>query len=416
MHLAQLLTQASHEREQRAERTINGLRLGGTAAAVLLDGASVLSNGMLTVGLMLTTVAMMAVMGVWLWVVNRLSRGVYRPWLKYLTVGLDHAVAMGVFWVGVEHAQLLRMSPDALRMYMVVWLVLVNLLCAFRHGRLVALYSSTLAAVVITLMAMLVAWNWQNVIYPLLFVALSGTMVVLLSESQERMHVSLVRKQQMMRFLSREVVEQFEAGALEMELGGVKRRVTILLSDIRGFTAFSEDRDPLEVVSLLNEYFTEMTRVVFRHGGVVDKFMGDAVLAVFGSPVAHADDAQRALKTALDMHQALQTLNARWQGRGAPLLHIGVALHTGDVVAGNIGSPERMEYTVIGDTVNVASRLESLNKTHGTWMLLSETTLAALGQTPGVRDVGSTEVRGRHQSVRLYTVDAPDGANAAPVV
>ncbi len=170
-------------------------------------------------------------------------------------------------------------------------------------------------------------------------------------------------------------------------LGGESLRVTVLFTDIRSFTTISESMDPQHLVALLNEYFSVMVNLVMDEGGVVDKYIGDAIMAVFGAPVPTPADAVNAVRAAVRMRQALRELNARLAERGRPALRTGIGIHTGEVVAGNIGSDRRMEYTVIGDAVNLASRLESSTKEVGADILISETTYALVKETVVARPV-----------------------------
>ena len=148
-------------------------------------------------------------------------------------------------------------------------------------------------------------------------------------------------------------------------LGGARRNMTVLFSDIRGFTTMSEKGTPEDVVGQLNEYFTRMVAVVFEHRGTVDKFVGDMVMALYGAPLDDDDHADHAVQTALAMIGTLRAMNVEWQSQGKPTLDIGIGINTGDMVAGNIGSDTIMSYTVIGDAVNLGARLESLNKEYG---------------------------------------------------
>ena len=190
----------------------------------------------------------------------------------------------------------------------------------------------------------------------------------------------------------------------DVELGGKTLPVTILFTDIRGFTTFSESMPAQEIVALLNEYFSVMVGIIMEEGGVVDKYIGDAIMAVFGAPVGAKDDAVRAVRAAIRMRRALVGLNAKLRSRGIPELQTGIGIHTGEVVAGNIGSPQRMEYTVIGDPVNVASRLESTTKELGVNVLISEGTFKAVEHAMEARFVREVQVKGRVAAVRAYEV------------
>ncbi len=192
--------------------------------------------------------------------------------------------------------------------------------------------------------------------------------------------------------------------ASKVVLGGELLEVTVLFSDIRSFTSLSERMKPQDVVALLNEYFTEMVNIVMDEGGVVDKYIGDAIMAVFGAPVPKPGDAVHAVRAAVRMRRALHELNVRLAKRGVPALKTGIGIHTGQVVAGNIGSEKRMEYTVIGDTVNLASRLESSTKDLGVHVLISDETYATSKEAIEVRPMREITVKGRNQPVMTYEV------------
>jgi adenylate cyclase len=165
---------------------------------------------------------------------------------------------------------------------------------------------------------------------------------------------------------------------------------------------------PEELVKLMNEYFTVMTDRVFAQGGSLDKYIGDAIMAIYGAPVVEPDHAARACRSALDMMRALEELQQKWQAMGRPKIGIGVGINTGQVVVGNMGSATRFNYTVVGDHVNLASRIESLNKNYGTSILISEYTYERVkDEFRDVREIDSVKVRGREQPVRLYELYAP---------
>jgi adenylate cyclase len=205
----------------------------------------------------------------------------------------------------------------------------------------------------------------------------------------------------MARYMSKEVADQLLAAG-EAELGGKDQKVSILFSDVRSFTTISEALGARETVSMLNEYFTEMVDVIFQHGGILDKYIGDAIMALFGAPFNGAEDADNALAVANDMMVRLAALNRRRAAGGRKPLDIGVGISTGDVVVGNIGSAKRMEYTVIGDSVNLASRLEGVNKYYGSKILLSEFTVRELKRPALLREVDLMRVKGKDRPVAVY--------------
>jgi adenylate cyclase len=204
------------------------------------------------------------------------------------------------------------------------------------------------------------------------------------------------------KYMTASVMEHLLAG--KVALGGESLRVTILFTDIRSFTTISERMDPQQLVGLLNEYFTEMVSIVMQEDGVVDKYIGDAIMAVFGAPVSKPEDAVRAVRAAVRMRAALESLNVRLVERGIPALRTGIGIHTGEVVAGNIGSDKRMEYTVIGDPVNVASRLETSTKELGVDVLISEDTFELTKHVIEGRPVREITVKGRAKAVMTYEV------------
>jgi len=187
-------------------------------------------------------------------------------------------------------------------------------------------------------------------------------------------------------------------------LGGTRREMSVLFSDIRGFTTVSERGQPEEIVAQLNEYFSRMVAVLFNHHGTLDKFVGDMVMALFGAPVDDELHADHAVAAALEMLSELAALNRRWTAEGRPELNIGIGINSGDMVAGNIGSETIMSYTVIGDAVNLGSRLESLNKQYGTRIIISENTRQRLRNGYDVHSLGEVVVKGKSQAVAIFEV------------
>jgi adenylate cyclase len=192
--------------------------------------------------------------------------------------------------------------------------------------------------------------------------------------------------------------------------------MTVLFSDIRGFTSVSEKGEPEDIVHTLNEYFTRMVDIVFKHKGTLDKFVGDMVMALFGAPLDDVDHAEHAVDAALEMIDELLRLNERWTAEGRPSLDIGIGINTGPMIAGNIGSEAIMSYTVIGDAVNLGSRLESLNKSYGTRIIISDATRAALPDRYVFRPLGEVVVKGKTQAVAIFEVVGHAAAPARPGV
>ena len=204
------------------------------------------------------------------------------------------------------------------------------------------------------------------------------------------------------RYVTTQVSEEILKG--EISLGGESRRVSMLFSDIRNFTTMAETMTPVQVVAFLNDYFSEMVEAVFEQGGVLDKFIGDGMLAVFGSIGDELDHPRRAVLTALRMKARLAKINGERETAGLPPVAIGIGVHTDEVIVGNIGSIKRLEYTVIGDGVNTCSRVEALNKEFGTTILITETTYEAVRDEFECRAMPEAKVKGKATALRVYEV------------
>ncbi|HEU4415780.1 MAG TPA: adenylate/guanylate cyclase domain-containing protein [Candidatus Angelobacter sp.] len=215
------------------------------------------------------------------------------------------------------------------------------------------------------------------------------------------------------RFLSPEVAEMVTANP-DIRLGGVNQEVTVMFADIRGFTPMSENLEPSRVVEILNEYFTRVTDVIFDNGGMLDKYIGDAVMAVFGAPISKGRDAANAVNSAIQIQRLLIELNRDAAAREWPELRVGIGINTGPAIAGNIGSPRRLDYTVVGDAVNTAQRLMSNAK--GGQILISESTAKKLGKTFDLDRLPELKVKGRSEAVPVFSVEwAEQAMEAAPV-
>lgn len=225
-----------------------------------------------------------------------------------------------------------------------------------------------------------------------------GGLVVLEDISREKR-----MKTTMSRYLTPHVAEQVMALGEDALMVGERKEVTVLFSDIRGYTTLTENLGAAEVVSLLNQYFETMVEAVFNYEGTLDKFIGDALMAVFGAPLPLTENhAWRAVQSALDMRQRLEEFNQRRIIQAQPQIHIGIGISSGEVVSGNIGSRKRMDYTVIGDGVNLSSRLEAVTKEYGCDIILSEFTYQLCSDRIWVRELDKIRVKGKHQAVNIY--------------
>jgi adenylate cyclase len=222
------------------------------------------------------------------------------------------------------------------------------------------------------------------------------------SQLSERIRREAMVLSNFQRYFAPNVAAQIAQQEGAVTLGGDKRPVVIFFSDIRGFTPMSENMNPDEVAQLLTEYFTEMVEIVFEHSGSLDKFMGDAIMALWGAPIAHEDDPDRAMQCALDQLNALEKMNAKWKEKDRQEIKIGVGINFGEVFAGNFGSDRRLEYTVIGDAVNTASRLCSVAGPNE--ILISEPFYKALKKPPKVEALEPMQVKGKTKKVPVYRV------------
>jgi adenylate cyclase len=219
-----------------------------------------------------------------------------------------------------------------------------------------------------------------------------------IAEEKERLRI----KAAFQNYVAPDVVNTMLQHPEMLHLGGEKREMTVLFSDIRGFTTLSEQMEPEALVNLLHSYLNPMTETVFKHSGTMDKYIGDAIMAIYGAPLILQNHADRACETALAMIEKLHHLWEEWRAQGLPELRIGIGINSGTMTVGNMGSETLFDYTVIGDNVNLASRLEGLNKYYGTAILLSDATQKLLKNSFILREVDRVRVKGKKSSVSIF--------------
>jgi len=256
-----------------------------------------------------------------------------------------------------------------------VWLVAAQLL--FGRGYVVEVAAPVGSVVLVTLVSLSTA---------------------LISEGREKAEL----RRAFGHYVSRDLVDKILADPARVRLGGERRELSVLFSDIRGFSKFSEQMEPEQLSAFLNEYLTPMTRIVLHNGGMLDKYIGDAVMAVFGAPLEMADHAQSMCSVALDMQRTLSELRQGWEARGLPAVEIGVGLNAGPMSVGNMGSEMRFDYTVMGDSVNLASRLEGLTKEYRCAILCGPRVPELAGGRFAFRELDFVRVKGRGGVVRVY--------------
>ena len=306
--------------------------------------------------------------------------------------------------------------PDWLGLIEIISLLATGLLLAFVLPRMGVRNGALLCAALLGAYFALAVYLfgqkiWVSVVYPSILVALlfvSTTLAQYFRSELEKRQI----KSAFQYYVPAKVVDEIVRDVSKLRLGGDKRELTVLFSDIRGFTSMAETMRPEDLVTLLNSYLTHMTDKVFRNDGLLDKYIGDAVMAVYGAPIHRPDHAELACRSALEMMEALRQLQAEWKRTGQPILDIGIGINTGPMIVGNMGSQTRFDYTVIGDAVNLGSRIEGMNKTYGTHILLSEYTYAHIrDRFQNIREIDTAHIRGRGAQVRLYEL-IPDGVYA----
>lgn len=218
-------------------------------------------------------------------------------------------------------------------------------------------------------------------------------------QERERLKTSFAR------YVSKHILEKILVSETPLKLEGERRKVTLLFSDLRQFTLLAEALPPEDVVKILNEYFEQMIEVIFSHSGTLDKFIGDGIMAEFGAPLDDAEQEYHAVSAAIQMQKEMHKLCDKWIKENKPAIQMGIGIHTGEAVLGNIGSEKRIEYTAIGDTVNVASRLEQATKILKTPILLSETTYLGCKDRFPFKDLGNMALPGRREQIKVYTLD-----------
>jgi adenylate cyclase len=233
--------------------------------------------------------------------------------------------------------------------------------------------------------------------------------------AHEQIAKQVTQRAALERFLSPEIVEMISQNPEGVRLGGINQKVSIMFADIRGFTSLSEKMEPEKVVEILNNYFTHVTDIIFDHGGTLDKYLGDGVMALFGAPLTKGNDAENAVRAAQGIQRLVVELNRDASARKWPELQVGIGINTGIVTAGNIGSPRRIDYTVIGDTVNSASRL--MSNAPGGSIIISHSTAADLTEGKfSLRALEPLMVKGKSEPIKVFKVDWDTGVTTAVAV
>jgi adenylate cyclase len=356
---------------------------------------------------------------------GRVPAGAFRD--KIVLVG---ATAMGIYDIrvtpfdhvfpGLEvHANVIDTILKQQFLYRPNWATLFDLLAIVAIGLLLGIFLPKMKALwgavmgILLLSAFFLASNqlfqkqgfWVNQTYPLFNLVLTYLTITgyrYMTEERERKKV----RGAFQYYLNASVVEQMLKDPEKLKLGGEKKDLTVLFSDIRGFTSIAQDMAPEKLVKFLNEYLTKMTDIVFKYDGLLDKYIGDAIMAIWGAPLDQADHPFRACYTALEMVGELHLLQKKWAAEGMPRLNIGIGINAGPMVVGNMGSERRFDYTVMGASVNLGSRLEGLNKVYGTNIISSEMTYERVREEFLGRELDMVRVVGQDQPVKIYELIA----------
>ncbi len=311
----------------------------------------------------------------------------------------------------------IRRSPGVIEL---VVIIITGILLGFTLPKLKALSSALLAAALLVLYVavscyLLIYQNlWINFLYPftnMLSIFSIQTVIRFFHEERKAKEI----RQMFSSYVSPKIVQELIENPEKAKLGGERRIVTVLFSDVMGFTTLSERKQPEEVVSLLNEYFKEMADIIFRWDGTLDKFVGDEIMALWGAPLDQPDHAELALRCALNMSDKLDQLQEMWRSRGSDILDVGIGLNTGEVLIGNIGAQgKKMDYTAIGDHVNLAARVEKLTRQYGTRILLTENTREHIVEVVGrgrlghveLKELASVKVKGKEKEAKIFGLRA----------
>ena len=330
---------------------------------------------------------------------------------RWLTPGVElHANILENVVLDLE----LEQAPPAARYGLLTVAILLATLGMQRWRPLLS------ALLGIVLMATVIGMDWWLFRYSNIWLPaaspLVGIVLIYLGQGGMTLYTEQQRKRQIKlafeHYVPPQVVAEIISHPEQLKLGGQKREVTLLFTDLKGFTAISEQMSPEAVSRLLNRHLTEMTRIILHHNGTVDKFIGDAIMAFWGAPLDDPQQAVHACRAAMEMQEAMVIMRQQLSSEGMPPLYMRIGIHSGSAIVGNMGSNDRFDYSAIGDTVNLASRLEGINKLYDTEILLSENTAAQIQQNFTLRQVDKVKVKGKLEAVEIFTLETNEIINS----
>jgi len=304
--------------------------------------------------------------------------------------------------------QLLREVRRSWRLPLYLVTALLVALYAIQHGAARVAFSTVLLVLLYISVALLLFIRYAWIVElagPVIVIVTTAGAVFYQSYRREERHRAFIRGA-FEQYMNPNIVERIAGDPESLKLGGQELDATAFFSDVAGFTTISESLSSQDLVALLNEYLTAMTEIVFEYDGLLDKYEGDAIIAIFGAPVQSTDHAMKACYASLDMQRKLLVMRERWRAEGKPELTARIGLNSGLMTVGNMGSTMRFDYTMMGDTVNLASRLEGANKEYGTHLMCSEFTIERCDGSVLARELDLLRVKGKQQPVRVYEVYA----------
>ncbi len=376
----------------RARLVAMGFLLGYYAVAVVFLEAT--TDYLASVSVAVTYAAMAAI----IWWMGR-QGGLKGRFTRLAIPLVDMPMLFLIQAVNLRHSE----HPEAVAAFSTALFVFLTVLASLAMVSQLVWVSTAAAVVCQFILERMAGGSATAILADSLVIIMAGILCSYLPKRQIHIITEAAEKQKrrdlLARYFSPNVAEAIESRASLSE--DQSCQITVLFLDIRGFTSLIESMESPRVVRMLNEFFGHMVEVIFHYGGTLDKYLGDGLMAYFNAPVAHPDHAVHAVRAALEMRRQLDSLNERRIRDGAPELSIGIGIHTGTAVVGSIGAPNRREYTVIGDTVNVAARLEALTKEHEPEILVSEVTAEKILNLIDFEEIGEVSVRGRKRKIKV---------------
>lgn len=396
-----------HERDYAVESVLNNIRFFGILVLSSMDFLfSIGKNIRFSIDVWIFTAVFLGIFIIYYTSLKKvINKGKYYPLLKYFVSFTDMAfmAALFLYMRQTSYVELFSDISQYNTMIILFFGVYISL-NSMRYGYRIIIFLYFLVASALSIY--FIKYNMDIIFlsYVLILLAATSLISIWISYTINNIFLDYKKKARLMRYISSDLVKLADEGAVNLNLGGEEHFATVVFIDIRGFTSISDDLKPAEVVDILNIFFSYCSIHIKNGGGMIDKYIGDSVMALFGIPQTNGDDVLNAVNSVRKIFEELAEVNNVFYEKYSVELKLGASIHTGVVVSGNIGSTDRMDYTVIGDAVNVASRIESLNKKYGTKMLVSGTSYMFLKNNTDFEYVSEEILRGRKEKTQLYTL------------